>query len=70
MLVGIAWNASEIPSGKCTHFFCRETGACVEVWGGEEKFGEELVHGLLLSHQGNLMHLCLGFAFYKSGLQA
>lgn len=69
ILAGITWNASEIPSGKCTHSFCRETGACVEVW-GEEKFGKEVVHGLLLSHHNNLMHLCLGFSFYKSGLQA
>lgn len=69
MLVGIAWNASQIPSGKCTPFFCKETGACAEVW-GEEEFGEEVVHGSLLSSQGNLMHLCLGFSFYKSELQA
>lgn len=69
MLVGIAWNASGIPSGKCTHFCCRETEACVEVW-GEEMLGEEVVHGLLLSHEDNMMHLCLGFSFYKSGFQA
>lgn len=69
MLVGIVWNASEIPSGKCTHFFCRETGAFAEVW-GEEKFGKEVEHGLLWSYQGNVMHLYLGFASYKSGLQA
>lgn len=67
----LAGTAQSDPIWKVhSDFFRRETGTCVEVWGGEQDLAEELVHALLFPHQDNLMHLYLGFAFCKSRCQA